>query len=549
MTENAANPNLEKAPDASIGVRVDRALEWLGERFNPILVKESRQALKSKQFVLSFGMLLIAAWGWSFIGLVLMEVGEGYARAGAEMFIGYYCILVAALALFVPFGAFRSLASEQEDQTYELLSITGLSPRQIVSGKLGSAVIQILIYTSAIAPCLAFTYMLRGISMPMILFAVIYTVLGSLGLSIIGLLMGTLTKEKHWQVLLSVVLIVGLLIVFGSAIGFTIEMAEEGDYMFRDPEFWGATGAVLTAFVTYAALVFYAAVAQITFVSDNRATKLRIIMLIQHGCLVAWFGWLFLTLERMEIPVLYVYLSLTAFHWTIMGSMMTGEWPELSMRVRRRLPQSFLGRAFLTWFNPGPGTGYMFACGGVIAASLTALALLFAGTLAGFGGTTTFGSPETLSGMCVLVPSYVIAYLGIGLLLVRFLRRFTEANLFVSVLIQVLLISIGTAAPFIVESIAAPSGSGGYSLLQITNPFWSVVHMTDRSSPPIEGPLMMALVGFTAVLIFTLNLPGILHEVRHVRVAKPTRVIEEDKEMAPEVATPEPVPASPWDVE
>lgn len=549
MTEDATTSNVEEMSAPSVGVRVDRALEWLGERFNPILVKESRQALKSRQFVLSFGLLLIAAWGWSFIGLVIMEVGSGYGQAGFEMFMGYYCILAAALALFVPFGAFRSLASEQEDQTYELLSITGLSPRQIVSGKLGSAVIQILIYTSAIAPCLAFTYMLRGISMPTILFAVTYTVLGSLGLSIVGLLVGTLTKEKHWQVLLSVVLIVALLIVFSMAIGFTVEMADEGDYMFRDPEFWGATGAMLTAYVTYAALVFYAAVAQVTFVSDNRATKLRVIMLIQHGCLVAWFGWLFLTLERMEIPVLYVFVSLTAIHWAIMGSMMTGEWPELSMRVRRRLPQSFLGRAFLTWFNPGPGTGYMFACGGVLASSLTALALLFAGTLAGFGGRSTFGSPETLLSMCVLVPSYVIAYLGVGLLLVRFLRRFTEATLFVSMLMQILLISIGTAAPFVVESIVAPSGSGGYSLLQITNPFWTIVHMTERSSLPIEGPLVMGLVGFMALMIFTLNLPRILHEVRHVRVAKPTRVIEEDKEMAPEVTTPEPVPASPWDVE
>jgi hypothetical protein len=549
MTENATIPDMEEMPAPSVSVRIDRGLEWLGERFNPILVKESRQALKSRQFVLSFGLLLIAAWGWSFIGLVIMQVGGGYGQAGFEMFMGYYCILAAALALFVPFGAFRSLASEQEDQTYELLSITGLSPRQIVSGKLGSAVIQILIYTSAIAPCLAFTYMLRGISMPTILFAVTYTVLGALGLSIIGLLVGTLTKAKHWQVLLSVVLIVGLLIVFGLAIGFTVEMAEQGDYMFRDSEFWGATGAILTAFVTYAALVFYAAVAQITFVSDNRATKLRVIMLIQHGCLVAWLGWLFLTLERMEIGVLYIYLSLTAFHWTIMGAMMTGEWPELSMRVRRRLPQNFLGRAFLTWFNPGPGTGYMFACCGVIAASLTALALMFAGMLAGTSGTAMWGSPESLSGMCVLVPSYVIAYLGVGLLLVRFLRRFTQATLFVSVLIQILLISIGTAAPFILESILAPGSSGGYSLLQITNPFWTVVHMTDRNSLPVEGPLVMGLTAFTAAMVFTLNLPGIFHEVRHVRVAKPTRVIEEDREMTPEVVAPEPVPVSPWDVE
>lgn len=544
-----ADTSTESRPALSAAERLDLMSEWLGERFNPILVKESRQALKSRQFVLTFGLLLVAAWGWSFIGLVIMEVAGSYRQSGPEMFMGYYCILAVAVGLFVPFSAFRSLASEQEDQTYELLSITGLTPRQIVGGKLGSAVIQIIIYTSAIAPCLAFTYMLRGISMPMILFAVTYTMLGSLGLSIVGLLVGTLTSEKHWQILLSVVLLGGYLIAFSFAIGITGEMVFDGDAMFNDAEFWQGCLAILTAFVTYGALAFYGAVAQITFVSDNRATRLRVIMLIQHACLVAWFGWLFLTVAEREIVVLYLFLSLAGFHWMIMGAMMTGEWPELSMRVRRGLPQSFLGRSFLTWFNPGPGTGYMFACCGIISASLTALALAIAALLGGVNISSGVGSFETLLGMSVLVPAYVIAYLGVGLLLVRFLRRFTAATLFLSVLIQILLISVGTAAPFIIESILDPRGFGRYSLLQITNPFWTMVHVTDRNTLPVEGPVVLGIVSLVAFVLFLLNLPGILHEVRQVRVARPQRVVEEDTELAGEAAEPESVQISPWDRE
>jgi len=36
--------------------------------------------------------------------------------------------------------------------------------RQIISGKLGSAALQVLVYLSALAPCLAFTYLLRGLA-------------------------------------------------------------------------------------------------------------------------------------------------------------------------------------------------------------------------------------------------------------------------------------------------------------------------------------------------------------------------------------------------
>ena len=543
--EAAAHKEISDTSEQS-ALRMDRALEWLGERFNPILVKECRQALKSRQFVLAFGLLLIAAWGWSFLGLVLVKAEGGFRQAGPSMFMGYYCIFTAAIGLFVPFGAFRSLASEQEDQTYELLSITGLTPRQIVSGKLGSALVQILIYTSAIAPCLAFTYMLRGISMPTILFVVTYTVLGSIGLSIIGLLAGTLTSEKHWQILLSVIVVAGLLICFIASVAWTGELVFDGDRVFRDSEFWAGMGALLNAYLTYAALVFYGAVAQITFTSDNRATRLRIIMLVQQGCLAAWFGWLYFEVEVFEVAFLYIFLCLSAVHWTVMGSMMTGEWPELSMRVKRGLPQSFLGRAFLTWFNPGPGTGYVFACCGMISASLLVAFLLIVG---GGSGSPRGGSLESVAGMCVLVPAYVIAYLGLGLLLVRFFRRFTSSTLFVAVLFQILLITIGTAGPFIIESILEPGRSGGYSLLQITNPFWSIAHIVDRNSMPVEGPLMLVLVGFAAIVVFLLTLPGVLREVRHVRIAKPKRVADEDAELAALAHPPEPVQVSPWDVQ
>ena len=58
---------------------------------------------------------------------------------------------------------------------------------------------------------------------------------------------------------------------------------------------------------------------------------------------------------------------------------MTGESPELSSRVKRKLPQSLLGRALSTWFNPGPGTGYLFAlanCAAMFALTVAVAAVL-----------------------------------------------------------------------------------------------------------------------------------------------------------------------------
>ena len=70
---------------------------------------------------------------------------------------------------------------------------------------------------------------------------------------------------------------------------------------FNDAEFWQACGAILTAYATYFALVFYAAAAQITFASDNRSTRLRVIMLVQHLLFVGWMAWLWIAVEQRRL--------------------------------------------------------------------------------------------------------------------------------------------------------------------------------------------------------------------------------------------------------
>ena len=104
--------------------------DWLGqigEQLNPILVKEARQAMKSRQFTVTFTLLLVFGWLWSIVGVATQMPNVYYVPTGLYMLVGYYFILAAPLLLVVPFSAYRSLASEREDGTYELLSISTLS--------------------------------------------------------------------------------------------------------------------------------------------------------------------------------------------------------------------------------------------------------------------------------------------------------------------------------------------------------------------------------------------------------------------------------------
>jgi ABC-type transport system involved in multi-copper enzyme maturation permease subunit len=550
----AAEPALPEArsarpSDRGALVAVGRALGWIGERLDPILVKEARQSLKSRQFFITFGLLLVCGWVWSFLGLALMGPEASYTGKGPEMFLGYMVILAFPLLVIVPFWAFRSLASEQEDRTYELLSITALTPRQIVSGKLASAVVQMVIYLSAISPCLAFTYMLRGIAFPTIAVLLAYLVLGSLGLSLVGLLVGTLTSEKHWQVVLSVLLIVGLLIAFGMAWGLCATVIWEEELPVDQPEFWQFNAALATAYATYFALVFFAAVAQVTFTSDNRSTRLRIVMLVQHVALVGWTIWMVVAYDP-PAEIFFTLLAFLGLHWYVMGAFMTGESPGLSPRVKRGLPQSFLGRVFFTWFNPGPGTGYVFAVSGALAAVVLVGIVVLLREGYGMPILVQFWSPgdsERLLIFGVLALAYLTAYLGVGLLLIRVLHRFGHVVLFLGVLIQVLLVLGGCAVPAVLETLS-PGYSMEYSLLHITNPFWTLFRVATDSILPAQTATLLIAVPVAGLAVFVMNLPGVVREVREVRIAKPERVAEEDAELAAQKSPPQPIRTSPWDV-
>jgi hypothetical protein len=525
---------------------VDHLLVWLGDRLNPILVKETRQALKSRQFIITFALVLAFAWIWSIFGVALIGPEIYYAARGLDMFLGYYVILAVPLLVIVPFGAFRSLASEREDGTYELLSITTLRPRQVVSGKLGSAVLQMLVYLSAISPCLAFTYMLRGIDAPTILYVICCFFFASLGASVVGLVVATLTHEKHWQIVLSVLFLFGLAMLLWMGLMMAFAGLVETSLPFQDREFWIVNAIMLTAFASYFALFFSAAAAQLTFASDNRSTTLRMVMIAQQALLIGWVGWYFLE-EDAEPFVAVPYFIIAAIHWSAMGFFMNAESGALSLRVKRQLPQSFLGRAFLTWFNPGPATGYMFLVTNLVAALLVGGGLLVGNYV--FTGATTvrpiLASRSVMFAFGVLAFSYIVVYLGVGRLIIALLRRMTHVTLVLAVLLQVLFVMAGTGIPLSIHWMM-PDFRGDYSLIEITNPFYSLGEVMRARDFTFEVVTLLTVVPLAAAVMFLVNVPGIVFAVRQVRIEKPKRVVEEDAELEA-LRAPPPGPTSPFD--
>lgn len=551
MSDAIAAENVYLADDLSSpvrsvwGERFDRFENWLAsasDYLNPILVKETRQALKSRQFGLTFVLLLILCWVATIGGVALVGPGIYYSASGGMMLTAYFCILIFPLALVVPFSAYRSLTGEREENTYDLLRVSTLSPHQIIRGKLGSAVVQMGVYLSAVAPCVAFTYLLRGVDVVSIAVMLLYATLSSLGLAMIGLFAAALVQQKHGQVLLSVAFVTLLL---GSAWGgvlLTIGFLNYGGSLIRDSEFWIVTGVLFSIYATTFVLIYLAAVALISYRSENRSTPLRWAMLAQQTVFVGWMTLPWAMGEFIDEVLLVAFLMATIY-WYVMGTLLTTETAALSHRVRRDLPQSKIGRLLLGLFNPGPGTGYLFAI-----ANLTTMV-----ALVGIAMACAYYLPlpvrrtfhyEAITMVMLIYTSYVIIYLGLGKLLVAALRRVAPVTGVAGFLVHFLLILAGSGIPTAIQLSLRTWRNAGYTMLQWPNPFWTAQELLDggpKSGPEVQLQAIVMLAVAACVLI--VNLPGVARELMQERVALPSRIVQDEAELHPV----EVKPTNPWE--
>lgn len=522
-----------------LAVWMERASEW----FNPILVKESRQALKSRQFVITFTFMLLVTWIATIVAVTANWPTIYYLPYGITLLATYSIILATPLIIVVPFSAFRSLAVEREDGTFELVSVTSLSARQIVTGKLGSAFVQIMVYCSAIAPCLVFTYLLRGVDLIRILFVIVWTIAISGGLCCVSLLAATFSRARYMQSLLSVGLIFLLL-----GAGFLWLMAIFGITWGGDslpwgyPGFWAGMGYLMMLLVCLSITSVLAASAQISFASDNHATPVRISLFFTQALATGGFVYLICIFEG-NIP--YILLSFFACgFWAIVGSLLIGDSGYISERVRRQLPASLFGRAMFSWFNPGSGTAYVFTSVTMAAGVLGTMIFSVAATESNLFGIQPMNwmGDFKLSMATVLAVLYVIAYLGASNLILAALRVYIPISPVISFVVTAFVALAACLIPTMIGIAKDTNLVPAYDEIQAPNWVWTLYECLWNG---IDSPTILIVALYTAP-IFVINVLLAYREIAATKTAVPTRVLEEERELHPQPEKKTP-PQNPWD--
>jgi hypothetical protein len=327
---------------------------WFDRRANPIVVRELRQAVRSRfvtGMLLIFLVALLGTTGIYTLVVSQMRFEESLA-AGRGITMRILGILFVVCMLFVPIYTGLRLVFERRGVQADLMFITTLSPGAVVRGKMLSAAMLTLLIFSACLPFLTYTYLLRGVDLPGLLFSIVVGFLCIMLVTQVVLLFSALPMSIVFRILLTLGALPGLIY---SAV-WLIFMATEMQYMGAsyDSDFWIGAMILIASALAVMGLFYVLTVAVLSPPSANRTLPVRLyitglwlagLIVISIVCMYYgdWDG-----IYAWFIPVLVILL--TSF---IIGSCERQSW---GPRVRRHIPRNPLGRlvAFI-FFSGAPG--------------------------------------------------------------------------------------------------------------------------------------------------------------------------------------------------
>ena len=522
----------------------DQASEWL----SPILIKELRQTLKSYQFVWTFFLLLAAVMLWTLIGWTVNQPVDDYSEVGPVLLLGYYWILGFPLGIVIPFAAYRSLAREFDDGTIQLISISTMRSWQIVIGKLVSSVVQMLIYLAILAPCISFTYLLRGLSVSQITSGLVVCIVGSCLLSSLGLFLAALARSRFFSVGISILLVIGLAILYCVWCGFSASMVINSSFSGNQLAWQMLMFGWIGFAVSTSLLLLSVTSSLISFESDNRSTLPKCMMLVQQTVFLAWC--LCMISLDIDVDILIGLVFILSHFWMIMGFAMVGESPKLSERVQRSLPKSIGMRSLFSLFVPGPGRGLIYSVTNLWASGAILMMMVIFGEMflpeadRGMQGVTS-GQANLMSpneifrcwyGTCVAF-FYVTLFISLMYLFMQFVSKKTRWNWgpIASVLLGLTIVALATTITLVLHkptSLVSFSRQRDFSVFQYGNWYWATWEASEPGGFSGAGlGLATAFLACVAMLLIATAIIMASKELLTKPGALPARVAVDDQQI------------------
>ncbi len=420
-----------------------------GDRINPIVIKEVRQAVAGKFVSSVLLFFLFVQLCVLFYSLFMAGTGASNFQAGRDAFMTLHIILLGTCLLFVPLYAGWRVSSERADANVDLLYITTISPRKIVAGKFLSAMVVALLVYSSCLPFLAMTYLLRGIDLP--------TILIILGMDLCVVALSTMLVI--WIGCIPAALVVRI-ILFIMALGMLIWAfiaTAVGSYallMFGagsaigSGEFWLGAAGFLIPMVCLGGLFFVVSVAMISPPTSNRAFAPRLYITLIWAITAAVAA--VVDLQGSNDTAFTIWLW--NWHWILDITLLVAisEREQWTPRLLLTMPKAPLSRRLAFFFYSGAANGVLW--------TLALMTATIAGAWIYHRDWRSATYRDVSQSLEVLTPLtfYWIAYCLTGLLIRRHMLS-TWVRSGATFGVALVLMAVGTIVPIILVLLISPS--------------------------------------------------------------------------------------------
>ncbi|MGF1485195.1 MAG: ABC transporter permease [Opitutales bacterium] len=317
-----------------------------GDWLSPILVKELRQALRSRVFITLFLVLQVA------LVYFVMQNSTAESFAGSNTYTALFWTLVGlVLLIFVPVMSVNAVASEFGGSRLELLTLSRLSARGIVRGKWLASFGQALLLAITLFPYLIIRYYIGSVDLVRELQILALMLLACGMLTAGALVLSTIRGRILRTVAVVFVLVPSLLGLLGGAID-----ASQSSVSLTDDT--GGFLPLLAICVFYAVtgilLLWEIAASQFAPAAENHETTKR--LLCTAMVVVSTILYLSRFYDGFAYSIGFIALAVTTLDATLRSPVFL---PTLYRPfVRRGLFGRWIGRLLL---YPGYVTGLIFA--------------------------------------------------------------------------------------------------------------------------------------------------------------------------------------------
>jgi len=472
----------------------------IDDHLNPIVVKEMRQAVRSRLVVGMLMFLLVVLLGAMTLFVIettrLSELNvTASLRKGRDAFQFLLGLFVVVTMIFIPAYTAVRMSKERFQTVADLMFTTTLTPGAIVRGKFMVGMVLTILVFSAFLPFMVLTYFLRGVDLPSV-FVVLIMAVGAQAVAVqFALCFACIPCSRVFKAIIGVSAGVVNIIFCITVISFAEELFRYGvGSRLGESEFWIWAALLLLLALLAAGLFHILAAAFLTPATANRALPVR-------GYLTC--AWLITGLAALSTsahlpagfpldPEIWIGYTVGALLAVLMISVSEAE--NQSLRIKSAIPQSRIKRIALFCFFSGPANG--------IAWTLTMMLLTFAAGLLSRVN-------ERLMIDCTAIFLYSYSYILLGLMIRRkFLKWMPPKNTWM--IIAILLATAHLAPLFVLVIIGVkPVPDVMYG---------NMIQIMGAGKEDAGSHFVMALAG--AGVITILNLPWYFRQVKRFRPDK-----------------------------